>query len=205
MKSREFDHRPGYYADWELELANRRLEELRITYESFMREKALDTTKEWPFVINDTKLQGICRLFINDIKKFKRTHNSHHGTDNLKRAAYLSRWIAKIRPIEFDTAFDPDRTQDDYKNPELVFLNEQFAIRIFFIHLFPYDARTISSAAFLPIAKQLKYIFCQREISRDLLVALACATEIAINGGEIPVKPQPSSDTLEGDDMDLKG
>jgi hypothetical protein len=186
-------HAPGDFNKEEIGWFCQRLDDLKKAYLDFKSAKVhMHPEHEWPFRLNDTKAETVCAFFINDIKKFKRTHGST-GTDNLKRSAYLARWIAKIRPIEFDYGWDnglpSPRTQKDFKNPGLDFLNEEFAIRIFFSYLNPCSVETLRSPVCREVARQLKYIFCQREIPRELLVTVAYATQAALGVPNSEVKP----------------
>lgn len=99
---REYDHRPGHYRKFEQDMLNARLADIKFAYQQYKAKKVADQTKKWPFFLNISIVETICFLFVNDIKQFKLVHDAEGGTDNIKRAAYISRWIAKMRPIQFD-------------------------------------------------------------------------------------------------------
>lgn len=66
-------------------------------------------------------------------------------------------------------------------HPGLAFLNEEFAIFMFFLYLRNFDKdRTFESPFTQSLAMHLKYIFSQREPQREMLAALAYATEHAL-------------------------
>jgi hypothetical protein len=176
---RPYDPRRGHYTAWEEQMLNERLIDLKRVYKFFKQEKIKKKTQIWPFFLNDSKLIKIGMSFINDIKEFKLVHDADGGTDNLKRAAYLSRWIAKLRPIEFGRS-SQYQLESTLENRELAFLNEEFAIYIFLLYLSEFDFDTLDLPVVETVSKQLKYVFSHGDPQRELLVALASVTQIAI-------------------------
>lgn len=162
----------GEYSDYEMRIFRRRLNDLKRVYRAFSEAKRKDTSKEWPFCLNQSSLITVVLLYLNDLKEFKTFHDPKKGVNNLKRAAYLSRWISNMRPIEYEQNYK-------LQNSELAMLNEEYAIYVFFLYL-GVGPRTIGSKPVAAISEELKYIFKFRDPQRELLVALARATDLAI-------------------------
>jgi hypothetical protein len=162
----------GDYSPYEMRLFKRRLNDLKRAYKEFSAAKRKDRTKEWPFYLNQSNLITVVFLYLNDLKEFKTFHDPKKGINNLKRAAYLSRWISNIRPIQHVNNYD-------LNNPELALLNEEYAIKVFLLYL-GVGSRTIRSEIVAAVAEELKYIFRFRDPQRELLVSLARATQIAL-------------------------
>jgi hypothetical protein len=167
-----FEPRYGEYSPYEKQLFIARLNDLKRAYRVFRDTKLKDTGKEWPFWINESILITVCFLYLNDLKEFKVFHDVDTGTDHLKRCAYISRWISNMRPIEFDKSYK-------INNPNLLNLNEEYAIFIFFLYL-GINMNSIELPILEAISRDLKYIFKFRDPQRELLVSLARAIEAAV-------------------------
>ncbi len=173
-----WDRRPGHYTKFELEMMNDRRVDLQRAYLSFKKAKLQDAGDDWNFFLNDEKLLIICGMFINDIKEFKLLNIASGGTDNVKRAAYLARWIAKLRPIQFDRTTST-KSPLELNDQQMTFLNEEFAIFIFFLYLEGFRQEWFETKTAGQITAQLRNAFWKREFDRELLVTLALATQAA--------------------------
>jgi hypothetical protein len=176
----------GVYSEYEKRLFRDRLGDLKRAYRVFHATKLKDTTKEWKFELNESLLITICFMYLNDLKEFKVFHHVETGTDHLKRCAYLSRWISNIRPIMFDKSYK-------LINPDLLYLNEEYALFVFFLYL-GIDEASIDLPVVQGITRDLQYIFKFRDPQRELLVALARAAEFAITA-ELARKSLQTSQT----------
>jgi hypothetical protein len=172
-----WDRRPGHYTSFEFQVMNDRLVDLKQAYRDFKEAKLADA-REWHFFLNDEQLLLICGMFINDLKQFKLLNAASGGADNLRRAAYLSRLVAKLRPIQFDrttTLASPLELNDS----KMIFLNEEFAAYIFFLYLDGFRDEWLETKTASQIVAQLQNAFWKGEVDRELLVTLALATQTA--------------------------
>jgi hypothetical protein len=176
-----WDRRPGHYTPFEIQLMNDRFSDLKQAYLDFRDARLRDKTRKWHFFLNDETLVIICGLFINDIKEFKLLHSANIGTDNLKRSAYLARLITKLRPIEFDRK-STDESPLEVNNPKMTFLNEDFAIYVFFLYLQGFRDEWFETKTASQIVAHLRNALRRRDADRDLLVTLAYTTQIAFAG-----------------------
>jgi hypothetical protein len=169
-----YEPRYGVYSPYEKRLLHDRLRDLKRAFQVFQSEKLKDTTKEWPFQLNEALLITTCFLYLNDLKEFKVFHDVDTGTDHLKRSAYLSRWISNMRPIQFEKSYKSAITNTDLMN-----LNEEYALYVFFLYL-GITEESIDLPVVEGLTRDLRFIFKFRDPQRELLVALARATEFAI-------------------------
>lgn len=179
----EILHRYGEYSPYEMRLFHRRLNDLKTAYQAFKLAKLKDTSKEWPFFMNQSLLITVVYLFLNDLKEFKLLHDAEGGTDNLKRGAYLSRLISNVKPIQFERNYK-------VQNPDLLTLNEEFAIFVFFLYL-RVDESKMDLPVIRTVARDLKFIFTFRDAQRELLVTLARAVVLAVTSST-QNKPSPA-------------
>jgi hypothetical protein len=179
-----WDRRPGHYTPFEIEMWNDRIRDVKNGIRDFKEAKTGQKGDSWHFFLNDEKVVKIGGLFINDIKEFKLLNIANIGTDNLKRAGYISRWIAKIRPIEFDRKF-AKKSPMQLDNPQTAFLNEEFAAYVFFLYLDGFNSDWFQTSIAASIIAQLRYIFIKRNPERELMVALAYTTQVALCAGAL--------------------
>ena len=71
--------------------------------------------------INRTILFNVVKSYFYDVDRHKHFHGSHL-VDETKQGAYTIKWIAKLRPIQFD---HPESSV----SPDVLFVNEIFAVR----------------------------------------------------------------------------
>jgi hypothetical protein len=178
---RPFDRRPGHYTSWEERQLNDRLSDLKIAYRAYKTKLEEAANENLPCVANPTTLTTICYLYVNDVKEFKLLHDAQGGIDHRKRAAYLARLIAKLRPIELDRRLTDGLPEGTRTSRRLAYVNENFAIFVF-LRFLGISLRGMDSPVLPEILRQLRYVFTHREAQRELLVALASATEFAVKG-----------------------
>ena len=59
----------GEYSPYEMRLFRRRLNDLKRAYKEFSAAKRKDTTKAWPFYMNQSSLITVVFLYLNDLKE----------------------------------------------------------------------------------------------------------------------------------------
>lgn len=176
--------RYGEYSSYERQLLSERLQDLKNAYKAFKTAKLKDESKDWRFHLNQSILITVCLLYLNDLKEFKIFHDAEIGTDHYKRAAYLSRWISNMRPIQFNPNYD-------IENIELLNLNEEFATFVFLLFIGT-DPSSVDSPIIDAVSRDLRFIFKFRDPQRELLVALARAIEFAVMGERTNMPPRTS-------------
>lgn len=167
----------GKFSKEEIDLIKERTKDLRSAYRKFKTGLCNDAPN-LEFSANQNLLILVAMLYVNDLKEYKLFHKARRGTDNLKRAAYISRWISNVRPIETDGCKGKIREEHAY-------LNEQFAIYVFFSYLHLKEHH-IEHPAIALLTQDLKYIFRFRDPQRELLVAVARMTEAFSKGMATP-------------------
>lgn len=175
-----WDRRPGFYSAFERQMLIDRINDLKHAYRQFKAAKELEQGSNFYFFLNDEVAVIICGSFINDIKEFKLLHIPELGTDSAKRSAYIARWIAKLRPIQFDRKRAP-YSPGEANNPELAFVNEDFATFVFYLFLKGFQPGWLGSPIVEELNPHLRHLFRKRDPDRDALVALASVAQAALS------------------------
>lgn len=71
--------------------------------------------------MNRMVLHNVVVSYFHDVDR----HKDFHGTervDQIKQAAFAIKWIAKLRPIQFDW-------EDGHVSPSILYVNEIYAVR----------------------------------------------------------------------------
>lgn len=66
---------------------------------------------------------SITESLVDDLFRLASYHDTKHGADDPKKAAYLGKWILKFRPLYYVEAFDRNLMTNDHHR-----INEAFAL-----------------------------------------------------------------------------
>jgi hypothetical protein len=166
---RPFDVRPGHYTKFEQQILNDRLQDIKTAYRSFKAAK-LDQHQDVSFELNTSIIITVCGLFMNDVKIFKLA-NLSAGTDNTFRAASIARWIAKLRPIQWE------QRGEFSHSPETMFVNEDFATFIFFLYLEYFNVETFSAEGMQRLVLYLRHLFVHSDPNLEAMRTIAFVTQ----------------------------
>jgi hypothetical protein len=175
-EERRFDRRYGHYSNYELEVLNDRLGEIKIAYRAFKKAK-LHEKRNINFVLSQSVIITVCALHLNDLKTFKLGHVPEPENESTLRSASIARWIAKLRPIQLED--EPQLKVSPLR--DVMFVNEDFATYMFLLYLRFFELKSLPHDGVTKILWQLRNLFVHGDPNVGVMRALAAVTQELIS------------------------
>lgn len=145
----------------------------------------------WRLKFDPLILLNVAHSTLDDIWRYKVYHleDSKKLSDSVKRAAYLSKWIVRLRPIYFDRTHSDFIPEDgiDMRDTSMI-SNEGFAVFVSLISMandVKLDVIRLDPDFFANLLYDLHY----RELTGDALLNIFDIIKLSAHGGNILMKP----------------